>query len=532
MVTLASLPASRFRRRILGLGALSAGALYVIGAPMFVNSIEADLDARVPAELAQLGFRGVTAEFSGQDGNLVCDRPLDDPEGARAAAYDIRGVRRIELDRSCRVLAGESEPVVAVTDDESSEPIASVEATDEESASAVSTVAPSIPTTEPELPTIVDIVAANPDLGFLSLLLAETDFPGSDGPVTLFAPSNTAFDAVSADLAAILQNDPAMLATVLRHHAVSGIKAGADLVDGELTALDGSVLVVAAGPPPMVDGATVVDADIEASDGVVHVIDRVLIPDAPGLPLREQAVATASATYADTNIVLTGVVASEVERNLLVSAAVDAAGLGFVSDETTVDPETGVAAAVAGRLAALISTMPANLVWGVVGFDGTGISVTGIYRSDQARDVFTAAAAAVEATVELEPPPSATADDAIDLEVQLNAFVAQNPIRFEPGAAVLGETAFAVVDRLARDTQRFTGLSITVEGHTDSDGDAGANLRLSQARADAVRAALVERGVAPEEIAAVGFGSEQPLIVDGVEDKLASRRVEFRVVTA
>ncbi|MEO6651450.1 MAG: fasciclin domain-containing protein [Ilumatobacteraceae bacterium] len=525
MVTFATLPASRFRRRILGLGALAVGALYVIGAPIFVDSVEADLDARVPSELARLGFPDVTAEFSGQDGNLVCDRPLDDPEGARAAAYDIRGVRRIELDRSCRVLAAELEPAASAG---SPETVGVTDASADDG--ELTTVATSTPTTEAELPTIVDIVAANPGLGFLSLLLAETDFPGADGPVTLFAPSNAAFDAVSAELAALLQNDPAMLATVLRHHAVSGIVPGADLVDGELTALDGTTLVVAAGPPPTVDGATVVDADIEASDGVVHVIDRVLIPDTPGLPVAEQPAATASVTWADGNMVLTGVVASEVERNQLVSAAVAAAGLGFVSDQTTVDPEVGVDAVVAGRLAALIVAMPANLVSGVATFDGVDVSVTGIYRSEQARDVFIAAAAG--ATVELQPPPVATTDDAVALEAQLNEFVAQNPIRFEPGAAVLGDTALAVVDRLARDSQQFTGVGITVEGHTDSDGDAGANLRLSQARADAVRVALVERGVAPEAITATGFGSERPVLVDGVEDKGASRRVEFRVVTA
>jgi len=548
MVTPAALPASRFRRRIVGLGVVATGALYVIGAPIFVDRVEADLDARVPTELADLGFTGITAEFSGQDGTLACTAPLDDPEGARLAAYDVRGVRRIELERSCRVSVGEPATLADLTTEptepteDSDEAVGSTDrSSSDESQDAslaaqttASTTASTTPTTEAALPTIAEIVAANPELGFLSLLLAEVDFPGADGPVTLFAPSNTAFDTEPAELTAMLQNDPAMLVTVLRHHAVSGIVTSADLVDGQLTALDGSTLVVATGPPPTVDGVELVDIDIAASDGLVHVVDRVLVPDAPGIPVPDETAATenASATYADGSIVLAGVLASEVERNVLVTSAVDGAGLGFVSDETTVDPDTGVDLSTTERLAALVRAMPTNLSRGELGVAGTEISATGVYLSEATRDAFVAAAAAVEVVAQLEPPPAATADDAVDLEAQLNAFVAENPILFEPGSTVLGETAVGVVERLARDAQQFAGVAITVEGHTDSDGDPAGNLRLSQGRAEAMRAALVERGVPGESIEAIGYGSDRAVLVDGVEDKGASRRVEFRVVTA
>ena len=55
------------------------------------------------------------------------------------------------------------------------------------------------------------------------------------------------------------------------------------------------------------------------------------------------------------------------------------------------------------------------------------------------------------------------------------------------------ESAFAVIDRLTQLAQRFSGIAITVEGHTDSDGATIENLQLSQNRAEAVQAALVER---------------------------------------
>ena len=88
--------APRFHRRILAVGAVFTVLLLVIGAPFFVNRIEDDLEHRVPGELTAAGFEGITASFSGQDGTLTCDEPLDDPELARSTAYDVWGVRSID----------------------------------------------------------------------------------------------------------------------------------------------------------------------------------------------------------------------------------------------------------------------------------------------------------------------------------------------------------------------------------------------------------------------------------------------------
>ena len=79
---------------------IAAGALYSFGAPLYVGRIEDDLAHRVPDELADAGFQGISAEFDGQDGTLRCNQPLDDPEAAIGAAYDVWGVRAITLDRT------------------------------------------------------------------------------------------------------------------------------------------------------------------------------------------------------------------------------------------------------------------------------------------------------------------------------------------------------------------------------------------------------------------------------------------------
>ena len=70
-------------------------------------------------------------------------------------------------------------------------------------------------------------------------------------------------------------------------------------------------------------------------------------------------------------------------------------------------------------------------------------------------------------------------------------------------------------------------VNAVIEGHTDTDGDDALNLALSQDRADAVKAFLVDAGIDESRLVATGFGETQPILVDGVEDKAASRRIEF-----
>jgi OOP family OmpA-OmpF porin len=279
-----------------------------------------------------------------------------------------------------------------------------------------------------------------------------------------------------------------------------------------------------------VDDATIVNPDLSAGNGVVHAIDQLLVP--ADLDLTTPSVLSpTSATFDDGLLTLVGTVASEVERASLVATASDAVGSDNVLDQLDVDPDVGLDADTIGSLAQLVAAMPANLVVGVAGFDGTELYVTGTFIAAAERDAMTTIAESVGANADLETRPDATEADAVDLEAELNAFVADNPILFEPSSAVLSPSAFAVIDRIALEAQRFAGVAITVEGHTDSDGDATENLALSQLRAIAVSDALVERGIAEASITAQGFGSEQPVLVDGDEDKNASRRVEFRVVT-
>lgn len=104
----------------------------------------------------------------------------------------------------------------------------------------------------------------------------------SGGPYTVFAPTNEAFEALPAgaldDLLKPENKDK--LASILTYHVVPGSVMAADLTDGqEVTTVDGKKLkVTISGGTVMINGATVVKADVKSSNGVTHVINQVLMP--------------------------------------------------------------------------------------------------------------------------------------------------------------------------------------------------------------------------------------------------------------
>ena len=89
------------------------------------------------------------------------------------------------------------------------------------------------------------------------------------------------------------------------------------------------------------------------------------------------------------------------------------------------------------------------------------------------------------------------------------------------------------LDRIANFLIDHPKYSLNISGHTDSQGNKDSNLRLSQARADAIKAYLVYQfKIAPERINAHGYGSEKPIIQEEKteEDKRLNRRVEFEIL--
>lgn len=100
------------------------------------------------------------------------------------------------------------------------------------------------------------------------------------GPFTVFAPTDEAFAKIpKADLDALLK-DKAKLTAVLTYHVVPGKVMAADVKPGQVTTVQGQALRVSAdGGKVLVNDANVVKTDVVADNGVIHVIDRVVLPN-------------------------------------------------------------------------------------------------------------------------------------------------------------------------------------------------------------------------------------------------------------
>jgi len=134
--------------------------------------------------------------------------------------------------------------------------------------------------------TIVELAQATNDLSTLVDALTAADLVDTlsgEGPFTVFAPTNAAFAAIEETVTELLKaENKADLVNVLTYHVVSGKSMAADLSDGTdlATVMAGGKLSVAmAGDTVTIGGvANVTQADVEASNGVVHIINVVLVP--------------------------------------------------------------------------------------------------------------------------------------------------------------------------------------------------------------------------------------------------------------
>jgi len=101
----------------------------------------------------------------------------------------------------------------------------------------------------------------------------------NDGPFTVFAPTDNAFAALPMGTIDALLQDPQALSQVLLYHVVAGEVFAADVVNlTSATTLEGSTLTIDATNGVMINDAKVIQTDVQASNGVIHVIDKVLLP--------------------------------------------------------------------------------------------------------------------------------------------------------------------------------------------------------------------------------------------------------------
>lgn len=131
---------------------------------------------------------------------------------------------------------------------------------------------------------VVEIAVGNDDFSTLVAALQKAELVETlqgEGPFTVFAPTNAAFEKLLTELDITAEELLAQpdLAKVLTFHVVPGKVMAADLTDGQKAAtVNGEEVTFDLSGDPMVNDAKITSTDIDATNGVVHVIDTVLVP--------------------------------------------------------------------------------------------------------------------------------------------------------------------------------------------------------------------------------------------------------------
>ena len=129
---------------------------------------------------------------------------------------------------------------------------------------------------------VADTLANTPSLSTLNGLVASaglTDTLKGSGPFTVFAPSNDAFKAVPAKTMEDLTKHPEKLKELLTYHVLPGKTLAAQVKNSNAKTVNGADIALAkAGDIVTVENAVVTQADIQATNGVVHIVDTVLLP--------------------------------------------------------------------------------------------------------------------------------------------------------------------------------------------------------------------------------------------------------------
>jgi len=114
-------------------------------------------------------------------------------------------------------------------------------------------------------------------------------------------------------------------------------------------------------------------------------------------------------------------------------------------------------------------------------------------------------------------------------QLEFDRYLSVASIEFDTNGSRISSASFPLIDRLS-DITRSCNARIRISGHTDSAGEADANLRLSTVRAQNVREQMLARGVLPKQVIAVGYGESHPIADNStLLGREKNRRIEIRV---
>ncbi len=311
---------------------------------------------------------------------------------------------------------------------------------------------------------------------------------GEDAAVVQEDPETVEEEPETAEDPETVEEDPAL--------ELPDVPAIQGLLDTELAGLNASAdgrVVTLSGVVPDAATAEALVAQVAAQPNVDSVDNQLEIAPAAG--------AAVTATAAQVSIVLEGTVPDEATREAIVARAIEVYSEAQVDDQLVVDDSVG---------------------------SPVSITLTGSMTDPVLYDQVQAAFADLDG-VELSDSSSFALEESSDLEASLNGL---EPIQFASGSAIVQPASESILDEAAELLTANPDVALEIGGHTDSLGGDEANQTLSEARAQAVLDALVQRGVT-NDLSAVGFGERRLKVSPDEDDPAAqqeNRRIEFRII--
>lgn len=190
-------------------------------------------------------------------------------------------------------------------------------------------------------------------------------------------------------------------------------------------------------------------------------------------------------------------------------------------EASAIETEVGTAAlgAVAGE----------DVYWIAVEARGQSVVLTGTAPNQPARDRAGKIAAGAPGVISVDNRIHVIGE-AGRCQARIDEYLSDRSVSFKAGRAELSGSSFTVLAGVA-DIAGGCGAAFEVAAHTDARGDSAVNRKLSQRRAELVARTLVQNGVRPDRLRAVGYGEAQP-VADSTSKagRAANNRVEFRIL--
>jgi OOP family OmpA-OmpF porin len=226
-------------------------------------------------------------------------------------------------------------------------------------------------------------------------------------------------------------------------------------------------------------------------------------------------------------IVASGTVANEAAKASLLARLRQVFGPERVVDQLSVGP-VSAPPNWNDYLNKLVGPNLKQVSHGQLKVDGSAISLRGDVASEALRQQIAADLAA-------SLDPSYTVNNGLRVAASeqglLDTALANRTIEFESGKATLTDSGRTILDQMSVALLKVKDKKVELIGHTDNAGARASNLSLSQARAEAVKAYVVQKGIRPESVAVSGEGPDRPVADNRtLEGRARNRRIEFKVV--